>query len=253
MDLYYTRYDGNNKEGIGSILQSQLHLYAYCRMNNYKMFFPGFQNISHYQYSNETKDVFNKKLNDFLNIPSDGINATKYIDPIFLLKNWGEKYNSEKKNYISELFNLISYNKDYYFDKTKNTVSIHIRNLNSQDVCFDKNRELYSDIKKKYFINLIKNIYLKHGNDLDIHIFSQGLEKDFIELKNNFDVKLHLNDDLIITFYHLITSDILITSNSSLSWTAHLYNKNKFVYSRNNFFHSWYPSTFFVDFDGNMI
>ena len=61
MEYYYTRYDGNDEEGLGSILQSQLHLYAYCRVNNKKMFFPGLQNISHYQYVGEEKEIFNNR------------------------------------------------------------------------------------------------------------------------------------------------------------------------------------------------
>jgi hypothetical protein len=254
MNRYYTRYDGNNEEGLGSILQSQLHLYAYCRLNKSEQYFPGFVNISHFQYTNQTKEEFNDSLNRFFNIPSTSeISEIKYIDPNFLIRDWGEKNNHVKIDYIPELYQYINYTGINYFDKNKLSMSLHIRNINSQDVCFNQNREYYSKQKKKYFLNLISNINKKHGDNLDIHIFSQGQESEFLEFNDNFNTTLHLNENLITTFYHLMTSDILITSNSSLSWTAHLYNKNKFVYSRNNFFHSWYPSTFFIDFDGNFI
>lgn len=253
MEYYYTRYDGNNQEGLGSILQAQLHLYAYCRMNNKKMFYPGLKNISHYQYTQDTEETFSQKLNNFLNISSDGESGTQYIDPSFLIKDWGEKFNQTKKIYISELFDKLNYSGNNYFDKSKTTVSIHIRNVNQQDVCFDRNREYYSETKKIYFTKLIENLLKIHGSDLDIHIFSQGYESDFEIFTKNFNARLHLNDDIITTIYHLIISDILATSNSSFSWIAHLYGQNKYVYSRNNFFHSWYPSTFFIDNSGNII
>lgn len=253
MDYYYTRFDGGNQEGLGSILQSQLHLYAYCKMNNKKMFFPGLKNISHYQYANESSDIFSNNINSFLNIPSEGNEGTIYMDPNYLIREWGELNNTKKKDYISELYKQIHYTGKTIFEKDKTNVSIHIRNINSQDVCFDSNRELYSEQKKHYFDNLIKNIIFKYGKNINLNIFSQGKKEEFLFFEENFDVKLHLNESLIFTFYHLIISDILVTSNSSLSWSAHLYGKNKVVYSRTNFFHSWYPFTFFVDFDGNLL
>jgi hypothetical protein len=253
MEYYYTRYDGNDEEGLGSILQSQLHLYAYCRVNNKKMFFPGLQNISHYQYVGEEKEIFNKKLNDFFNIPSEGEVGTNYIEPSYLLKNWGESENSIKQKYIPELFEKIKYTGINYFDKNKKTLSVHIRNINPQDVCFDYNREYYSENKKNYFINLITNIHRIHGKNLDVHIFSQGKDEDFEIFEKKFNAKTHLNGDIVTTLYHLITSEILVTSNSSFSWVSHLYGQNKYVYSRNNFFHSWYSSTFLVDNYGNII
>jgi hypothetical protein len=253
MEICYTRFDGNDQEGLGSILQSQLHLYAYCRMNNKKFFFPGFKNISHYQYSQDTKEEFIDKINKFFSFPSEGSFGESYIEPQFLLKKWGEIYNDEKKEFIKELYGYIKYTGNSFFQESKTSLSVHIRNINPEDVCHDINREYLNTKKEKYFLDLITNVKKIHGNDLDIHVFSQGEEKDFLKFKEIHDCTLHLNDDVIKTFYHLLTSNILITSNSSFSWCAHLFNMNEHVYSRNNFFHSWYKTTHKTDINGQII
>lgn len=253
MEVCYTRYDGNNQEGLGSILQSQMHLYAYCKMNNKKFFFPGFKNISHHQYLEETEEEFMKKINDFFSFPSESSFGEKYIEPQFLLKQWGETRNEEKKQFIKELYNYINYKEDTLFQKNKISVAVHIRNLNPEDVCYNINREYFSDQKEKYFLNLITNIKKIHGDDLDIHVFSQGDEKDFLNFKEIHNCTLHINDEMIKTFYHLLTSNIFITSNSSFSWCAHLFGMNEHVYSRNNFFHSWYNTTHKTDINGEII
>jgi hypothetical protein len=248
----YTRNDGNNEEGLGSILQSQLHLYAYCRMMNYHPCMLKLNNISHHQYTTETPESYTKKLNDFFSFSSYESQMGDFIDPHWLIKEWGEKFNKEKKEFIQELNEMIVYDGPFFFSKEKKTVSIHIRALNNEDVCYNQNREYFDKTKENYFINLIENIIDTYKENLDIHIFSQGNEESFKIFTDKFNCKLHINEDIITTFYHLMYSDFLLTSNSSLSWCAHLFGNNKYVYSRDNFFHSWYPETILVDIHGNI-
>jgi hypothetical protein len=249
----YTRFDGNNLEGLGSILQSQLHLYAYCRMNGFKPNMVKLINISHYQYTNQSYEIYNKKINDFFSFFDSDNSDGDYIDPNWLIRVWGEQFNHEKKYYINELSDKIIYSDEFYFDRNKTTLTLHIRSFNTEDVCHDRNREYYDKNKEKYYYNLIQNLKKIHGENLDIHLFSQGDEENFRIFKDIFDCKLHINVDIIKTFYHLMMSDILITSNSSFSWCPHLFGINKHVYSRDNFFHSWYPNVKKVDLFGNIM
>ena len=115
----YTRNDGNNEEGLGSILQSQLHLYAYCRMMNYRPCMLKLTNISHHQYTTETPESYTKKLNDFFSFSSYESQMGDFIDPHWLIKEWGEKFNKEKKEFIQELNEMIVYNGPVFFDKEK--------------------------------------------------------------------------------------------------------------------------------------
>ena len=249
----YTRNNGDNEEGLGSILQSQLHLYAYCRIMNYEPCLSKLTNISHYQYIGETSENYDKKINDFFSFFSSEDQDGEYINPNWLIRDWGEKYNKEKKYFIQELYQKLNYTGPNYFNTNKKTVSIHIRSKNNEDVCNDKNREYFNTQKEKYFINLIGHLKEKYGDNLDIHIFSQGNEESFKKFVDEFNCILHINDDILTTMYHLINSNILLTSNSSLSWCSHLFGKNECVYSRNNFFHSWYSETILVDVHGNII
>jgi hypothetical protein len=249
----YTRFDGNYTEGIGSILQSQLHLYAYCRINGYYPNLIKLSNISHFQYTNKDSKQYDESFNNFFSFFKTSDIDGDYIDPNWLIRDWGEKNNDKKKQYINELSDKIIYTDKNYFNKDKKTVSVHIRSINQEDVCNNPNREYYSDLKQKYFVNLINNINYIHGDNLDIHIFSQGEENSFKIFKEKFNCNLHINDNIINTLYHLINSDILVTSNSSLSWCAHLFGVNEFVYSRDNFFHSWYQSTIKVNINGDII
>ena len=73
--------------------------------------------------------------------------------------------------------------------------------------------------------------------------FPRGMKKDFQFLVDTHDATLHINDNILTTIYHLTFSNILVTANSSLSWSAHLYGQNNVVYARPTFSHSWYPNT----------
>lgn len=246
-----TRYNGNHSEGLGSMLQSQLHLYAYCRINNFIPCLNKLTKVAHYQYSNYTSEEFDKKINNFFSFLDCDNHESENIDNFWLISNWGEKHNNEKKEYISELSSKIIYDDDILFDKNKTQVSVHIRNVNSQDVCFNPNREYFEKNKETYFINLFENIMKHHGTNLTFNIFSQGKKEEFKFLYDKFDCILHLDVDIIKTFYHMIYSDIFVAANSSLSWCAHLFGQNDFVYCRENFFHSWYENTIKVDINGN--
>jgi len=98
MEYLFTRFNGNNQEGLGSILQSQLHLYAYCKINNTKLFCPGLVNISHYQYINKSNEEFNSQINKFINLPSDGDSGTQYVDPYFLTR---KSVQSKKTKFVN--------------------------------------------------------------------------------------------------------------------------------------------------------
>lgn len=251
--MKYTRFDGNGKEGLGSILQSQLHLYAYCKINKFDPCMIKLKNISHFQYSGLDSESYDLLLNSYFNFLCEESPNGEFVDPTWLIRDWGEKNNESKKEIISELYDKIIYDGVNYFSTTKKNIVLHIRNVNEQDVCFDSTREYYNDKKKDYFFNLIKNIFSKHGDEFEVHIFSQGMNESFRIFEENFDSKLHINDGVIQTFHHMMNADIFITSNSSLSWCAHLFGKNNYVYSRPNFTHSWYDNTYSTDINGKIL
>jgi len=243
--------DGQDAAGLGSLLQIQQHLYALCRMTDNTFVFPGFSNLSHYQYTNQTQKEFCDRINSFVGFQTSGLEATGFVDEGYLIKSWGETYNSEKKPFIQELFSKLSYDGDKYYTEGTKSIAVHIRAINSQDNCMHPNRELFQKggDKEKYYDNLLEDLV---DDGSEVHIFSQGEEADFSLFEEKYDAKLHLNDDIVVTLYHLIVADCLVSANSSLSWCAHLYGQNKKVYARDNFFHSWYNETIIVRQDGKL-
>lgn len=239
----YSTHKGSHQAGIGSLLQIQQHLYAYARINNLEFYHPGYSELAHWEYTNYSQQEYCEALNKFFNLPTvDNGKDLEFISERYLIKKWGEQFNKQKQKYIKELASFIQYEGDLYFDPNKTSVAIHIRTVNSQDNCFTSKREYYNKNKTSYYTDLLNEISSTHGKDLDIHVFSQGNEKDFQFLVDKYNVNLHINDDILATIYHLIFSNILVAANSSLSWSAHLYGQNDVVYARPTFFHSWYPS-----------
>lgn len=258
MGAIHGRYDGGNYAGIGSIVQIQQHAYAYAKMNNLDFHFPGFKHLSHYQYQDISQDEFCSRITNFYNIPSDTNDVGQQLDESYLIKRWGEQFLNEKKTYINELSKHIKYDGPIYFDKSKINVAIHIRNENSCDLANDLSvpyREMYQKggTKDSYFLSIIKNLVNNLTGKINLLIFSQGNLNDFSHFLKYDNVNLYINHDIIETIYHLIFSNILVTSNSSLSWSSHLFGCNNLVISRYNHAHNWYSDTILTDINGNFV
>lgn len=118
-----------------------------------------------------------------------------------------------------------------YFDKTKLNVAIHIRR---GDIAFDSStKDRWVDLQ--VYINIVNQIRDSWGNHAVFHIYSDGIRKNLTELTNLPNVVLHLWEDVLITFHHMISSDILVISKSSFSALAgHLHNKVKIIQSWNS-------------------
>jgi len=250
MNLIST-YDGQDAAGLGSLLQIQQHLYAFCRMTDNTFVFPGFSNLSHYQYTNQTQKEFCDSINSFVGFQTSVVEDTDVVDEGYLIKAWGETYNNEKRPFIQELFSKLSYDGDLFFTEGVKSIAVHIRAWNPQDNCKHPDREYFhkGGLKEKYYDNLLETLV---DDTTEVHIFSQGAEEDFSLFARKYGAKLHLDEDILSTLYHLITADYLVSSNSSLSWCAHLYGQNKKVFARDNFFHSWYSDTIMVEQDGSL-
>jgi hypothetical protein len=143
-----------------------------------------------------------------------------------------------------------------YFNKDVINISLHIRNLNENDVCLD--REYFNKISymKNYYIELIKTLqnYCKLVNTINkplhFHIYSQGDREQFNDLIKDIKYTLHLDEDIITTLHHLIISDILVLSKSSFSAVANYYSQGINIMLE-NFWHKLTPNTIFSDRNGN--
>jgi hypothetical protein len=147
--------------------------------------------------------------------------------------------------YINNIYKELSFKitipqNEIYFKEATN-IAFHIRIYTKTDCCNDSRRELFDDSKIEGTINKLK--YIDSLIDMPnkvYHIYSQGNSSyfNFLE-RTNLNIVLHIEEHPLISLYHMINADVLITSNSSLSYIAHILGDHKLLFVRDTFFHKW--------------
>ena len=137
-------------------------------------------------------------------------NSTIFNQPLFYL-------GSVLKRHLLKIKELFHKNKKSIFENSVTNVAVHVRKQNIHD---NHTLGLYDD---KYFLDIMNHIRVTYPGEKIFHIFSQGDENNFQHFKNK-DVLFHLNESIEKTFYSMVTSQILIMSKSSLSYTAAMLN-----------------------------
>lgn len=133
--------------------------------------------------------------------------------------------------------NKLLYNKENF------NVAIHVRrgDVNPSALGNDNIRMRWQD--NEYFCNVLKRVVsnLGTGKPIKIFLFSQGQIKDFGDFAEFKNLTFCLDMDARSSFFHLVSSDVLITSKSSFSYKPALLNGGLKIAPR-NFWHS-YPKT----------
>jgi len=238
----HTLSDGGHTEGIGALLQYQLFCYAYCKLQSYNFNFSGFKNLQHFQYTNQTQEEFSESLTDFCGLPvSEVADNSKFMSPQDAMR-YGQHNISKVIPVLKQLrVNPIS---PVYFNDSVFNVATHIRNYTNTDCDPSPVREYFNHSNKNiildYYLRVNKKIKRLTNKKIIYHIYSQGDEDQFKIFANIFDnLEFHLDEHPIISLHHMINADVLVMANSSLSYVAHLYGRNKCI-AKPSFYHSLY-------------
>lgn len=219
-------------DGFGSQFHACLSLIAYCHYKGYEYIHSPFYRMTH---NDENKKEFHDYMNGFVNLEH------KFKKASFLSNNEVSRLHKVKEGYFvhgslhPEFFYtpevLKKIRECYYscakpnlediYESTNYNVAIHIRrgdvNQHKYPSRFTSNQDYIKYMSK---IQLPKNAML--------HIFSEGNEKDFQDLKKQFSsIRLHLSENIQKTFHSLVRADLLIMSKSSFCYSAALLNENK--------------------------
>ena len=270
--------DGNNSEGIGSMVQYQLFAYALAKSLNLKYAFFGFKNLEHYQnHIGYTQSMWCEKINNYFNFPneldSDNLSVIKLnLQELFEYLNSNPKIDKNividirqwdllrlnanlYKKYFFELSDRI--NHEVFLETNKNNISLHIRSRSKLDEVFEPvlntDREFFDNNNIDYYKKILKKIDEQESKKEKIfHIHTQLSENELTSLKDgiNSEFKYYCNDLPWNSLSCMIQSDILIAAKSSFSYIGHLLNKNKCLF-RNNFWQSLYKETILLDNKGN--
>ena len=114
------------------------------------------------------------------------------------------------------------------FDTTKLNISIHIRR---GDVVHLK--EEPRDKPLSFYVKIIETLRALYPQSKTIHVYTQLTDTNrnaFVEFATVPDIKLHADEDVFSSLYHMIHSDVLVTGCSSFSLVAGLYNTNRVFY-----------------------
>lgn len=276
MSVFLSHTGNGFNEGIGATVQYILFTYVLSRDLNLKFNFDGFSNVDQYQFHPEFNvQTWSEKFNSFFNFPNDTINTehdSLLLNNILEVKDFLKQNTSLTKDtlinlkpknngllsnnpepykqYFWELTDRIRH--DYLLNKDIFNISIHIRSFNKQDSDTNPIRQYYSDDKKEFYLNLIKQILNEPTEkEKKIYLHTQIGEENFSFLKDlNCNYTVLNNVYPWISLSYMIQSDLLVGANSSFSYIAHLLNKNKSIF-RNDFWHTLYNDTSRINSNGN--
>ena len=250
--MIYLTYDINiNNDGLGAQYQRIVGIICISHYYNFIYVHTPIEKMEHTNNLNDIENFF-QISNNYLNINSinyDEIfeenNPTiddliKYdtkkniLVKIYLPYNICDANTDIYKKYMPKLYNILT-NKYLPFYKNNNNkkIAIHVRR---GDVTQTQNNSRYTSLDD--IIKIIESFKIKYNN-CSFYIFTQideNNKNEFDIFNNDTSIQIKANEDLILTFNHLIHADILVICKSSFSYLAGLYNNNDVYYF--NFWHN---------------
>lgn len=209
----------------------------------------GINSVEH-NYNNDPNYI--NKLDELMNI-KNCYTYEKNIDTTNIkmvqLNNYKirKEFEENINNYLSSnsltklKFNFWKNKKRNHFDNGKINVAVHIRvYCTIYDVNCGRNA-----VSLTYYLNVMNYIRKKNNDDkreILFHIYGLGTENYFEPLRNN-DTEFHINEDLTSSYIGMVAADILVTSPSSLSYSAAILSDGNIYY-----YPFWHPpkNTWFV-------
>jgi hypothetical protein len=220
-------------DGLGAQFQCNIWTVLYAKYHGLKFCYSPIKGIEH-NYNNDAD--FINKVENLLNFTNkyphfNGVNNQNFSHFVYAyLQAYFNEY--AKPESLSEIRNIFWENKNRnFFNNNKFNIAVHIRRPNPHD-----NRIDGADTPDSYYLNIIKLIRSEYKDkDIQFHIYSQGEEKKFEQYKNR-DTIFHINEDVVPTYIGMVAADILVTSRSSMSYSAAIINENQ-IY----FLDFWHP------------
>jgi hypothetical protein len=219
-------------DGFGAIFQNIIFdiLWAHHQGYNYS-----FSKITSFDHNYENEINFTETLNSFMNMGLAFPDNSFDKKTIPFTHSYAFVENNIDSMFSSEIYKKIKMaffaDKSRPFDLSNTHVAVHVRRPNLRD-----NRIQGSNTPNSYYICIIKRLREDYkAKNIIFHIYSQGDSENFKDFLS-YDTYLHLNESITDTFLGLTTSDILITSASSFSYTAALLTSGTVYYKS-----FWHP------------
>lgn len=230
-------------DGFGSQLHAIFSLIAYCNYMGTTYIHTPMYKMHH---NDENHPDFPKLMNDFINIEHrfktmddltsyEQSTAHRTLEGPIVHGSYNPEYFYNE--YTLDMLRDIYFSRDkpdVTYDPSHINIALHIRR---GDVTTKKYTSRYtSNIE---YINIVKK--MDYPPNSVIHVFSEGEESDFQDIVDAFrdvNVVMHINENICLTFHHLVMADIMVVARSSFSYCAGLINKNVIV--ANNIKNWWH-------------
>ena len=225
-------------DGFGSQFQHIISVLLICYRNGYQFAYNPITKMEH-NYTNDPH--FIEKMEELMNIKP--YFRTRY-DKLFEQNAITEcdmtaKYviDSDINHYASPTLlkpiqTMFWANKDRenVFTNGKTNVAVHIRRMNKIDITLPYVEPERVNTTDDFYLDAIQRVRNTFPEkDLEFHIYSQGNMELFNCYKSK-DSVLHIDEDISKTFVEMVAADILITSFSSLSYSAALLSEGIIFY-----------------------
>lgn len=223
-------------DGFGSQFQNIIAAALYAELTGKPFVYSPFQAMEH-NYDNDPdflakKEDFINFIGNFeLNDGSYGANNAISYKPI--IDTYPEL--CAQSATLAKVKRLFRANKNAdYFKNERFNIAIHLRRPNQQD-----NRIEGTNTPDQLFLDTINALRTCYRDKKPFfHIYSQGNTAQFQAFAAD-DIVLHLNESVEDTFQAFVFADVLVTSASSLSYTAALLSESPVYYIP--FWHSPLP------------
>jgi hypothetical protein len=248
--MLYLTY-GLGTDGLGAQFQRVIGIMALAKKHGCKYVHSPIQSMEHipepmpeylkriedyFQIHTKYKNVNEIKYDKIIDVQNAEIESTilLYKNSVFtillkiIIPNGILDANTKVYNYIMPDLRQIRQKLDLpKYDKNKMNIAIHIRRG-------DVNQSLhpYRYTPMEYFKQIAQHL-LTQFPEANICIFSEVTQENIHEFDafHNMNVKLIMDEDVLLTLEYLIRANILVTSKSSFSYIAGLYNENTVLYT----------------------
>lgn len=255
--------DGNQTEGIGSVLSFKLISYALSKIYGLKFIDNKIKNIVGGNFMGLSNETYDEKINEFFSFDYENSHQESKKKPFDImfdhtgkmeLSKFDRKLATLKRNFfynsfsnnikkiqhrkiLSKLGTQIAFESNEKYFKDGLNIVIQIRApLKDIDVRFETSRRYFygsfRDLDK--INNLIRQLEHSEKNvKLNFHIVTLGDKKLFQNVSPMYDKNelfIHSDLDIFETFSMMIHNDVFIGGYSNLSYIAHLLRDNRTIF-----------------------
>lgn len=206
-----------NGEGFGSLYQSIMSGFAFCRFSNKKFVYIPVQHVGHGVSSTHFNKFTGFKSDTILDKSLIKLHKRQYIAEVHKAPRPSKYYTEDVREELRKMYYTNSKPESCPYD-----IAIHIRR---GDVT-GGGRFTENNYYKSFLIPFMKKKY----PDYSICIYSEGKIEDFEDLKILGNINFILNGNPLVSYHHLVTAKILVTAVSSYSYTAGILSKGKVYY-----------------------